>query len=66
MAKARAAEVIAERAFEPIAQETLQAAKKRLEKCDRVICGRENFGSLEAFQQELLEYAKQLGKQIER
>ena len=66
VAKALAAEVIAERPFEPVAQEKIQAAKKQLEKCNRVICCRENFGSLEIFQQELLEYAEQLGKQIEK
>lgn len=66
VAKALAAEVIAECSFEPVAQEKIQAAKKQLEKCNRVICCRENFGSLETYQRELLEYAEQLGKQIER
>ena len=66
VAKALAAEVIAEHPFEPVAQEKIQAAKKQLEKCNRVISSRENFGSLETYQQELLEYAEQLGKQIER
>ena len=65
VAKALAVEVIAEHPFEPVVQETLQAAKERLEKCDHVICCRENFGSLEIFQRELLEYARQLGKRIE-
>lgn len=66
VAKALAAEVITEHPFEVVAQDKLRAAKERLENCDRVICCREKFGSLETFQQELLEYAKQLGKQIER
>ena len=66
VAKALAAEVIAERPFEPVAQEKIQAAKKTIDKCKRVICCRENFGSLETFQRELLEYAEQLGKQIEK
>ena len=65
VAKALAVEVIAEHPFEPVAQETLQLAKECLGKCGRVICCRENFGSLETFQRELLEYARQLGKQIE-
>ncbi len=65
VAKALAAEVIAERPFEPVSRATLQAAKERLERCDGVICCRENFGSQEAFQRELLEYAKQLGKCME-
>ena len=66
VAKVLAAEVIAEHPFEPVAQEKIQAAKKQLEKCNRVICCRENFGSLETYQRELLEYAEQLGKQIEK
>ena len=66
VAKALAAEVIAEHPFEPVAQEKIQAAKKQLEKCNRVICCRENFGSLETYQRELLEYAEQLGKRIEK
>jgi len=65
VAKALAAEVIAERPFEPVSRATLQAAKERLERCDSVICCRENFGSQEAFQRELLAYAKQLGKCME-
>ena len=66
MAKVLAAEVIAECPFEPVSQEKIQAAKKQLEKCNRIICCRENFGSLETYQRELLEYAEQLGKQIEK
>ena len=66
VAKALAAEVIAEHPFEPVAQEKIQAAKKTIDKCKRVICCRENFGSLETFQRELLEYAEQLGKRIEK
>lgn len=65
VAKALAAEVIAECPFEPVTREKIQAAKEWLEKCDRVICCRENFGSQEVFQRELLEYARQLGKYIE-
>lgn len=65
VAKALAAEVIAERPFEPVAQEKLQVAKEWLKKCNRVICCRENFGSLETFQQELLGQVRQLGKRVE-
>lgn len=65
VARALAAEVIAEHPFEPVAREKLQAAKNLLKQCDRVICCREKFGSLETFQRELLEYAKQSGKTIE-
>ena len=66
VAKVLAADVIAECPFEPVSQKKIQAAKKQLEKCNRVICCRENFGSLETYQRELLEYAEQLGKQIEK
>ena len=65
VAKALAAEVIAEHPFEPVTQEKIQAAKKMIDKCNRIICCRENFGGLETFQRELLEYARQLGKCIE-
>ena len=51
MAKALAAEVIAEHPFEPVAQEKIQAAKKTIDKCKRVICCQENFGSLETFRE---------------
>ena len=65
VAKALAAALVTERPFTPVSQEKLQEAKDLLKKCDRVICCRESFGSLEMFQQELLEYARQSGKQIE-
>ena len=65
VAKALAAEVIAERAFEPVSEEHLEAAKRILEKCSRVIRCREAFGSQETYQRELLHYAETLGKPIE-
>ena len=65
VAKALAAETVSEQPFEPVQQSKLETAKKILEKCDRVICCREKFGSLESFQQELLRYAEDAGKIIE-
>ena len=65
VAQALAAKIISEKPFEPVAGEKLQAAKNLLKQCDRVICCRERFGSLETFQQELWDYAKQSGKAIE-
>lgn len=64
-AKALAAECIVTKAFEPVTEETLRYAKNRLEQCEKVICCREKFGSLEAANAELLMYARQSGKKIE-
>lgn len=65
VAKALAAETVSEIPFEPVSQIKLEMAKKILGNCDRVICCREKFGSLESFQQELLRYAKEIGKTIQ-
>lgn len=58
VAKALAAEVIASKSFEPITGELLEAAKSRLEECDRVICCRFCFGTFEKANGELLAWAK--------
>lgn len=65
VAKALASEVIVTDAFEPITDVRIEDAKKRLETCEKVICCKEVFGTYEHANQELLEYAKQCGKQIE-
>lgn len=65
VARVLATEVIATEAFEPISDSQLEHAKKRLETCGKVICCRKVFGTLEHANQELLDYAKQCGKQIE-
>lgn len=65
VAKALAAETVSESPFEPVSQAKLEQAKKILEKCDRVICFREKFGSLESFQEELLRYAQEIGRTIQ-
>ena len=65
VAKALAAETVSESPFEPVSQAKLEQAKKILENCDRVICCREKFGSMESFQQELLRYAKEIGRTIQ-
>lgn len=65
VARALAAEVIVCKAFEPMPDSALEAAKRRLEGCDTVICCRESFGTLERGNRELLAYAKKCGKQIE-
>lgn len=65
-ARALAAEVVSEAAFEPVREEALALAKEKLALCSRVVCCRERFGALEAANEELLCYAQQLGKKIER
>lgn len=57
--------VIAERPFEAIEEVKLQEAKKKLDSCRKVICCREQFGTLEQANRELLEYAEKQGKEIE-
>ena len=58
VAKALATEVIASKSFEPISNETLEAAKAKLKECDRVICCRFHFGTFEKANEELLACAK--------
>lgn len=65
VAKALAAEVISAESFEPVTEVQLESAKKSLESCERVICCKEQFGTYERANQELLDYAKKLGKRIE-
>ncbi len=63
-AKALAAAVIAQEAFEPVTEETLCAAKACMDACEKVLCCRAHFGSLEAANKELFAYAKTQGKQM--
>lgn len=65
VARALATEVIAADAFEPITEIQLAAAKKKIAICNKVICCRKAFGTLERANQELLEFARQCGKEIE-
>lgn len=64
-AKALAAKVIASEGFEPIGEDRLKEAKRTLESCERVICCKDSFGTLERANRELLEFAKERGKEIE-
>ena len=61
VAKALAARVVAERAFEPIAPETTQAALAVLRRCERVICCPEAFGTMNRANQALLDCANAHG-----
>lgn len=61
VAQALAVEVFQAESFEPVAGELLEAAKKRLETCERVICCKETFGTFEQANRELLEHARGCG-----
>lgn len=65
VAKALATEVIATNTFEPIMEEHMQEARKKLTSCDKIICCKETFGTLEQANLELLKFAKESGKEIE-
>lgn len=52
-------------AFEPIPLEIIEQAKKKIKKCTKVICCKTHFGTFEKVNEELLQYAKNLGKEIE-
>lgn len=65
VARALAMNVIATEAFEPIPNALIVTAKKKIDECERVICCRSRFGTLETANKELLAYARQRGKAIE-
>lgn len=65
VARALAGKVVAAQAFEHIGQEALEEAKCLLDSCKKVICCKEQFGSLEWANQELLTYAQEKGKEVE-
>lgn len=65
-ARALAAELIAAKAFEPVDKVLLEQAQNAIDSCNKVICCRKEFGSLESANKELLEYAYKSGKVVER
>lgn len=65
VAKALATEVIVAEAFEPVTEEQSRRAKEKIEECNKIICCKDKFGTLELANLELLEFAKQQGKEIE-
>lgn len=65
IARVLAAEVIATKSFEPISDKRIEAAKKRIDTCEMVLCCRKEFGTFESANHDLLEYAKLSGKKIE-
>lgn len=65
VARALATDVITADAFEPIMEKQILEARKKLDLCEKIICCKSIFGTLEQANFELLEYAKQSGKEIE-
>lgn len=65
VAAALAAKVIKAESFEPIKETFVSEAKAIIDGCDRVICCRRVFGSLERANEELLIYARAAGKIVE-
>lgn len=65
VAKALATDVIEAKAFEPISSLQFERAKEKLSNCKSVICCKTNFGSLEKANEELLHFAKKIGKMVQ-
>lgn len=65
VAKALATEVLKAESFEPISEDLLEDAKKRVALCEKVICCKEKFGTFEQANLSLLEYAKKRGMPVE-
>ena len=57
VAEALAAKVFCAEAFEPAEQSVIEEAKQAMDRCKAVLCCRDQFGSLEAANRELFEYA---------
>lgn len=63
-ARVLASEVIVSQAFEAVGEDTMEQAKRALDRCSQVICCRERIGSQDVANRELLAYAKRKGKVI--
>lgn len=66
VAKALAAEVITEKAFEPISAQAYERARQSMEQCRRVICCLQTFGTMNRANEQLLLLAKEKGLLEER
>lgn len=64
-ARALAAEVISEAAFEPVGEAAFQRAAQRMAQCETVICCCAAFGTMNRRNQDLLELARKQGKCVE-
>lgn len=62
VAKALAAQVVAEKGFEPIGEAALAKAKACVDACGVVICCLSAFGTMNEKNQTLMEYAREQGK----
>ena len=62
VAKALAAEVVSEEAFEPVSEENLRKAEQLMDDCEEVICCVDKFGMMNAANQKLVEKARRDGK----
>ena len=60
--RALATQVIGEKAFQPVSEETFKRAVEVLKSCEKVICCLENFGTYQESCRQLWETAKKLGK----
>ena len=56
-----AGEVISEKAFEPVSDETYRKARERMSRCSRVICCLREYGGMNRKNQELCRLAEELG-----
>lgn len=65
-AAALASEIFETEPFEAISEEILERAKRCMERCQKVICCRTRFGSLESGNRALLAYAQEQGIRIEQ
>ena len=66
VAQALASEVVVEKAFEPIGEETYKKALQIMEKCNKVYCCPEEFGTMNEKNRILAEYAREKGILSER
>lgn len=62
LARDLAVNVIKEKAFEPITQESYEKAERQMEQCSKVYCSLHEFGFLNEKNKKLLETAKSMGK----
>ena len=65
VAKSLAAELVTEKAFEPISDINIQKALALIKKCDKVICCIENFGTMNMGNKSLLELSRNNKEVIE-
>jgi iron complex transport system ATP-binding protein len=64
VAKALAVNLISEKAFSDISDERFEEALKEIDKCSKVICSLQDFGTQNKKNREIKEYAKNKGKLI--